>query len=180
MNEDRKQEEKIRLREYRLKIRTHLLTSRFNTVTRIQNENYRKNKWPNGCIYCTPERIAESIPIDAKLIILEMDNDKNRIFGVGMLKNKSFFNKHSVYEDDNYNRYSYIGKYRIRREDLTEEEEVVFKALDLLCFKGNHHMKRGQGLRSFPIKILMNCSKTLEITEFLEEMFKTRYQGQPK
>lgn len=170
-----KKEENIKIRNYKLTIQTHLLTSRFNTETIEQNEKYRNNKWSNGCLYCSPEEISQKIPINSKLIVLEMNNDANKIFGVGMLTNKPFFNKHSVYNDENYNRYTYIGKYRIKREDLTEKEEAVFKALDILCFKGNEHMKRGHGLKAFPIKLLMNCSKTFEITPFIENMFKIRF-----
>ena len=163
------------IRNYKSTIRTHLLTTRFNTETRNENEIYRNQKWPNGCLYCAPEQISQTIPVDSKLIVLEMDNDINKIFGIGLLVNKPFFNKHSVYEDDNYNRYSYIGKYRIKREDLTEKEEAVLKALDILCFTGNEHMKRGHGLKAFPVKLLMNCSTTLDITTFIETMFKTRF-----
>ena len=171
---EKKQENK-NIRNYKSTIRTHLLTSRFNTETIEQNEQYRNNKWPNGCLYCAPEQISQQIPLDSKLVVLEMNNDANQIFAVGMLTNKPFFNKHSVYKDENYNRYSYIGKYRIKREELSEKEEAVFKALDILCFKGNEHMKRGHGLKAFPIKLLMNCSKTFEITPFIENMFKIRF-----
>ena len=75
-----KRQENINIRHYKSTIRTHLLTSRFNTETRKQNDNYRNEKWPNGCLYCSPEQISQNIPIDAKLIVLEMDNDKNQIF----------------------------------------------------------------------------------------------------
>jgi len=170
-----KKQENVNIRNYKSTMRTHLLTSRFNTETRKQNEIYRNEKWKHGCLYCSPEQISQTIPIDSKLIVLEMDNDINKIFAVGMLTNKPFFNKHSVYTDENYNRYSYIGKYRILREDLNEKEEAVFKALDILCFKGNDHMKRGHGLKAFPIKLLMNCSNTLEIIPFVENIFKTRF-----
>jgi hypothetical protein len=172
-----KKNENIKIRNYKSTVRTHLLTSRFNTETRKQNEVYRSEKWPNGCLYCSPEQISQHIPINAKIIVLEMDNDINQIFGVGLLKNKPFFNKHSVYEDENYNRYSYVGKYRITREELNNTEEAVFKALDILCFKGNTHMKRGHGLKTFPTKLLMNCSNTFDITPFLEDMFKTRFSN---
>jgi hypothetical protein len=173
-----KKQDNINIRNYKLTIRTYLLTSRFNTETRKQNEIYRHTKWQNGCLYCCPEKISQSIPIDSKVIVLEMDNDINKIFGVGMLTNKPIFNKHCVYKDENYNRYNYIGKYRISREDLTNKEEAVFKALDILCFTGNQHMKRGHGLKAFPTKLLMNCSKTLDITQFIENMFKTRFSKQ--
>lgn len=170
-----KKNENIEIRKFKSEMRTFLLTSRFNTITRRQNEEYRENKWNNGCLYCSPEPISQNIPMNAKLIILEMDNDKNKIFGIGMVINKPFFNKHSVYEDNNYNRYSYLGKNRIKREDLTDRENAVFNALDTLCFKGNEHMKRGHGLKAFPTKLLMNCRNTIDIIHFIETMFKTRF-----
>jgi hypothetical protein len=172
-----KRQENIRIRKYKTTVRTHLLTSRFNTETRKQNDIYRSEKWPNGCLYCSPEPISQNIPIDSKIIVLEMDNDMNKIFGLGLLTNKPFFNKHSVYTDENYNRYSYVGKYRIKREDLNSKEEAIFKALDILCFTGNEHMKRGHGLKAFPTKLLMNCSTVLEVTPFIENMFKTRFSN---
>jgi hypothetical protein len=172
-----KRQENVKIRNYKSTLRTHLLTSRFNTKTREQNEIYRNEKWQNGCLYCSTEQVSQNIPIDAKLIVLEMDNDMNKIFGLGLLTNKPFFNKHVVYEDRKCHRYSYIGKYRIKREDLNSMEEAVFKALDILCFTGNEHMKRGDGLKSFPIKLLMNCNNTFEITPFIENMFKTRFSN---
>jgi hypothetical protein len=171
----RKQEENHNIREYQKTIRTHLLTSRFNNHTKEENEKYRRKKWPNGCVYCSPDLINQKIPIDAKIIVLEMNNETNQIFGIGLLLNKPFFNKHSVYEDGNYNRYNYIGKYRIKREELTPKEEAVMKALDILSFTGNDHSKRGHGLKSFPTKLLMNCHKVFPITEYIESMFKTRF-----
>jgi hypothetical protein len=170
-----KKEENHKIRQFKKTIKTHLLTSRFNTKTIAQNDTYRKKKWANGCLYCSPEQICNQIPIDAKIIVLEMDNDKNRIFGIGLLLNRPYFNKHTVYDDYNYNRYNYIGKYRIKREELNIEEESVLKALDILCFTGNEHSKRGHGLKSFPIKLLMNCKNVFDITDYIENMFKTRF-----
>lgn len=170
-----KQQENHNVRQFQKTIRTHLLTSRFNNFTKSQNENYRMRKWKQGCVYCSPEQISQKIPIGAKIIVLEMNNETNQIFGIGLLLNKPLFSKHSVYDDGNYNRYNYIGKYRISREDLTSKEEAVMKALDILCFTGNDHSKRGDGLKSFPIKLLMNCYKVFPITEFIETMFKNRF-----
>ena len=170
-----KKQENRKIRQFKSEMRTFLLTSRFNTETRKQNEIYRTKKWPNGCLYCSPNQISQAIPLESNIIVLEMDNDKNKIFGVGMLVNKPFYNKFSVYEDYNYNRYSYIGKYRIKREELNEKEEAVFKALDILCFTGNEHMKRGHGIKAFPAKMLMNCKNIIDIPKFIENMFKTKF-----
>lgn len=154
---------------------TFIMTSRFNNITLEENELFRKEKWPNGCIYCTPQEVSQRIPPGSKMIVLEMNNDKNEIYAIGLCSNRSFLTKYDVYENENYNRYNYIGKTRIIRSELKPLEEAVVKALDQLCFYGNDHMKRGQGLKAFPIKLLINCKPVLDITIFLENMFKTRF-----
>lgn len=151
------------------------LTSRFNTKTREENKRFRETGWPNGCVYCCPGEVSQSIPPLAKMIVLEMDNDRNQIFAVGRCANKSILNKYKVYEDQNYNRYNYIGKNRIVREEFNTIEEAVFKALDQLCFYGNEHMKRGNGLKAFPTKLLVNCKDVLDIPAFLDNMFTSRF-----
>jgi hypothetical protein len=167
--------EKRCISQYRKNMKTFLLTSRFNEKTRQENTIYRqKRNLENGCLYCTPELVCQDIPKDANLMVLEMNNDKNEIMAIGLLKNTPYFDKYRVYEDTNYNRYSYVGKYRITREDISEEEEQIIKALDQLCFKGANHMKRGHGLKSFPVKILWRCKKVVDIIEFIENMFRKR------
>ena len=103
-----------------------------------------------------------------------MNNDSNRIMGIGMVRNRAVVNRYIVYMEGNYNRFNFIGKNRIDRSEMTEKEEEVMKAFDILCFTGNKHMKRGQGLKSFPIEMLFNCSKKLDLVDFIREMFKRR------
>jgi hypothetical protein len=57
---------------------------------------------------------------------------------------------------------------------MSEDEETIMKAFDIICFKGNKHMKRGQGLKSFPTDILYRCSKRMDLVEFISEMFRKR------
>jgi hypothetical protein len=57
---------------------------------------------------------------------------------------------------------------------MTDEEERIMKVFDILCFTGNKHMKRGQGMKSFPIETLYKCKNTLDLVSFISEMFKTR------
>ena len=163
------------IKEFKLKQHTFLMTSRFNTATRQENQSFREKSWANGCLYCSPEEVSQRVPPQAKMLVLEMDNDKNQVFAVGMCANKPFMNKYSVYGDMNYNRFNYIGKHRIKREELSEREEAVFKALDQLCFFGNDHMKRGHGLKAFPVKLLVNCRTVIDITDFIEKMFAQRF-----
>jgi len=168
-------EDRHRVRDFKKSIKTWVMTSRFNTITKNQNEIYRNTHWKSGCIYCTPVLINHNIPQGAKIIVLEMDNDKNEIFAIGLLTNKPFTSKFSVYNDNNYNRFNYVGKYRIQREECTEKECETLKILDLLCFKGNQHMKRGHGITAFPAKVLWKLTPQLNITEFLENLFNSRF-----
>ena len=176
----KKREENKQIKSFKTTLKTHLLTSRFNTITRTQNEIYRETYWKNGCLYCAPVPVNKDIPIGSKMIILEMDNDINQIFALGLLTNKPFASRFSVYEDHNYNRYNYTGRYRIKREDCSEEEDAMLQMLDFMCFKGNQHMKRGQGLTAFPVKTLWKLSKDINLTEFLENMFQRRFAKENK
>jgi len=160
--------------EYKMQFRNFLLTSRFNNSTWAENEQFRHQNQNIKCIYCSPDPIAQNIPIDSILFILEMNNDTNKIMGIGMVRNHPKLNAYYVYEYGNYNRYIYAGKNRISRSEMTEEEEKVMQIFDILCFKGNCHMKRGQGLKSFPIDMLYRCSKKLDLVKFIGNMFKIR------
>ena len=160
--------------DYKKELRNFLLTSRFNNSTWAENENFRSTHPKYNCVYCSPEPITRNIPFEAVLFILEMNNDTNKIMGIGMVRNHPQINSHYVYENGNYNRYVYIGKNRIDRNEMSEEEEKIMQVFDILCFKGNQHMKRGQGLKSFPIDMLYRCSKKIDLVKFIGNMFKTR------
>jgi hypothetical protein len=165
---------KKRLRAYKNEFRNYLLTSRFTTSTWNENQKYRKNNQKIGCVYCSPQQVTCSIPVESVLFILEMNNDTNKILGIGMVRNHPHVNKYHVYANGNYNRYNYVGKHRIDRSDMTEKEEEIMKFFDIICFSGNKHMKRGQGLQSFPVDIIYRCKQQLDLVDFISEMFKTR------
>jgi hypothetical protein len=160
--------------EYKKQQRYFLLTSRFNNHTKKENEDYRRLHHINGSIYCSPGKISVDIPNDANAFILEMNNDTNKIMAVGWIKNHPLIGKYYVYEENNYNRYVYRGK-RIARDEMTQKEEMIMKVFDILCFTGNRHMKRGQGLTSFPIELLYKYREKLDLVEFIKNMFKKRY-----
>ena len=74
-----------------------------------------------------------------------------------------------IYDDRNYNRYTYRSNYRIDRSIITTEEEKIFKIFDVLLFKGSRHMKRGQGITSVPLWISKN--KHIDFIAFFRELF---------
>jgi hypothetical protein len=163
-----------KVEEYRQSLKQYIMTSRFNNQTLQENRDFIRRTAVLKCVYCCPDPISKNIPIDAILFVLEMNNDINKIAGIGMVRNHAFMHKYNVYSERNYNRYIYYGKNHIAREYMTEEEERIMKVFDILCFTGNKHMKRGQGIKAFPIETLYKCKKTLDLVDFIAEMFKTR------
>ena len=84
-----------------------------------------------------------------------MNNQKNQIEGIGLIKNKYETNRYyKVHNDGNTNRFTYIGKYFIDRETLDDYNAELVYVLDELLFKGYTHSKRGAGLTTIPEKVL--------------------------
>jgi len=157
----------------------YLATTRFNTETWIQNETYREKHNIDGCIYGTPIRIAQKIPIDSYMFILEMKNlpksnkdSPGKIMGIGYIKNHVKYNeKNRIYTDRNYNRYCYRSDYRIDRSELKEENKEMLELLESLVFRGYSHLKRGQGITCVPQKKLNNPKLRIKIKKFIMELF---------
>jgi hypothetical protein len=167
------QSQKTALKIYMKNQRKYLLTSRFNNETAAYNANFRKNNKISGCIYGAPGPLNKKIPQDASVFILEMNNDTNKIMGIGLIRNHPRLG-YKLYEYNNYNRFIYKGKYRIDRTEMTPEEENIMKAFDYLCFNGVNHMKRGQGLLSFPVEMLVRIQNVIDLVETISEMFRSR------
>lgn len=165
------------IKKYRSTMQYYLLTTRFNNKTWDENRKFcEKTKYQ--CAYCTPCPISTSIPTESVIFILEMNNDLNRIIGIGMLRNIPR-KGNIVYGDGNYNRFSYVGKNRIDRSQMEKEEDELLCSLDEKCFKGKGHLKRGQGLTSFPITTLYRYENSkekppIQIIPQIVEMFKKR------
>ena len=151
-----------------------IATTRFNSSTWEENKKWREdNKW-EGCIYNIPIQIKETTPVGALMFILEMNNDRNKIMGVGLIQNRRCCDKYyRIYDDGNYNRYTYKSKYRLGREDLTETEKKMLKVFDILLFKGACHLKRGQGITTVPNYIIKSKFKFMQQ---LRDMFATHFK----
>lgn len=164
-------------KEYCASIKTPLVTTRFNTNTWNENIEYRKKHPTLGCVYATPDINSGRIAPESVLFVLEMNNDRNRIMGIGMVRNHAFVKKHRVYSNENYNRYAYVGKNRIDREDMTNEEDTIMRAFDALCFTGARHMKRLQGIKAFPTDMLYKCKSIIDLVDFVRNLFKKRLEN---
>lgn len=151
-----------------------LMTSRFSDETILQNREYCA-KTGTKSIYCSPSRITQNIKENSALFILELNISKNKIEAIGLVKNRAKYGI-NVYSNGNYNRYVYVGQYRIERSDMTKEEEKIMQFFDIICFHGKYHMKRGSGITRFPHTILNICNKRFNLVDYIRQMFKRRIQ----
>jgi len=161
--------------------RYYLMTIRYSNQTHSEMKTYcEKNRGKAiKCVYGCPKPISDCVIRDSVLFVLEMNNDENRIEGVGMIRNtlqepvvksRTF----QIHEDGNLNRHVYIGSKRIDRSEMTEYEESVMAAFDIICFKGRNHQKRCHGITIFPLDVIDKCKKLIDLQTFAMMMFKNR------
>ena len=123
----------------------YITTTRFNNDTYIENIKWKIKNNFKGCCYGLPHKISESIPPFKKLIVLEMNNDINKIMGIGCINNYLRLDKKKkIHKDRKFNRYFYKGKQR--RIDRNELDEDILEHLEYILFKTSKHYKRLRGI----------------------------------
>ena len=127
-----------------------LAVTHFNNTTFLENERWREINNYVGCIYNSPVSIKQTIMLFSKIYVIEMNNETNKIIGIGLIKNKIIPKPHKIYSDNNYNRYTYYGKKRINASEL--DKKILCELEDRL-FKGKNHLKRSQGIVEVPIDV---------------------------
>lgn len=138
-------------------------------------ENNQENNNVKGCIYGTPVKIRTSILPDTTLLVIEMNNTKNKIEGIGIIKNNLMPENrkyYKIYSDNNYNRFIYKSNFRIDKNDFTANEKEVLTLLEHFLFKTPYHCKRGQGIQKIPLKIVNN--EEPNFVRFLINMYISR------
>jgi hypothetical protein len=130
----------------------HILVTRFNNATLAENRTFRREAAFDGCMYATPCEITERVPLNARCIVLEMNNETNTIVGIGLMLNQPRYKRFRVYTTSYYNNLYYRGKVRLDRDALMGYPAMrdVLRRLENVCFRGKDHVKRGQGITSIP------------------------------
>ena len=143
--------------------RIEILTTRFSNYGVKENQLWRDdNGLDSSCVYGTPVMITHRVMDDAYAFVIEMNNDKNKIEGVGLIKNKLCEQRYRrIHSEPNLNRYSYQGEYRVdvsQIGDNTEDQyyKKLIRALEVLLFKGKRHSKRSIGISRIPNWIKYN------------------------
>jgi hypothetical protein len=145
-------------------------TTRFTNSTYSENMEWRqKHNW-KGCIYGVNKKMPRTVPYMALVFVVEMNNDTNKIEGVGLVRNYINSNyKTCVYKSDrNYNRYIYNSAYRKDISEITNKK--VIEILELLLFYGARHYKRGQGITTINWNRLSDKAK-LVLKHFFHSLF---------
>ncbi len=70
-----------------------IVTTRFNNETLESNYAYRR-KHGFACMYCCPQELSPKIHYNTPVFVIEMNNQKNQIEGIGLIKNKYETNKY--------------------------------------------------------------------------------------
>jgi|UniRef100_A0A6C0CEA8 hypothetical protein len=146
-----------------------------NWLAKNSQENSKETSQTKGCIYGTPVKIKNSILPDSTLLVIEMNNTKNKIEGIGIIKNNLTPENrkyYKIYSDNNYNRFIYKSHFRIDKDDFTANEKEVLTLLEHFLFKTPYHCKRGQGIQKIPLKIVNN--EEPNFVRFLINMYASR------
>jgi len=126
-------------------------TVRFNSDTWVENERWRsENNW-DGCVYGLDKQIPDKVPYGSSIYIIEMNNTTNQIMGIGKIKYIFLSeNRTRIYNNDNYNRFTYKSEKRIDRKELLQTSQGMIEQIELVLFKGSRHFKRGHGVIIIP------------------------------
>lgn len=154
----------------------NICVTRFSNETFNENLNFKKNNNIIGALYGSPIKISDKILLDEKILILEMNNTKNIIEGIGIIKNRYLQESrkmYKIYSDNNYNRFIYRSDFRIDKNNFTNYEKANIKKLEKLLFYSYKHFKRGQGIQQIPSFIKNNTE--FNYTKFIEEIFLSRF-----
>lgn len=140
----------------------HIATTRFNNATFAENMAYRE-KVLETVLYGPSIRIHEKYSIGCTLFVFEMNNEKNRIEGIGVIKNQVVHDKkYKIYSESDYNRIIYRGSYWLSREQLLEIDPELVDIFDKMLFKGKSHLKRQSGITVVTEKLTKKWEQDLD------------------
>ena len=90
-----------------------------------------------------------------------MNNDKNKIMGIGIIicslsKNQDI----DIYSKDQYNKYIYKGNYYINILNnpniLSHWKKFIYDEFERNLFWGKSNQKRSRGITRFPFKLILS------------------------
>jgi len=156
----------------------YIASTRFNNETYNENMTYRK-KSGIPVIYGTSIRIQEKYDVGTLMFVTEMNNEENRIEGIGLIRNIQVYDKkHVIYSNSDYNRYLYNGDYWISRDTILEKDDEIAKICDTVLFKGKSNLKRLSGISVLTTQLFTNWDYKLSVLkEKIRALFISEFSG---
>jgi len=138
-------------------------SSRFTDATWCENKLYRARSEFAGCVYGAPQQMSPKIDPKSLVFVVEMNNSQNKVLGIGLIRNLHVTTKtYKIYDSGNFNRYVFVGKYRVDRSELSAD---LLQILDHILFKERTHLKRGAGITTIPDKLFrheISCERDVK------------------
>lgn len=153
----------------------YIASTRFNNKTYRENHAYRE-KHLEPVIYGTDIKINHKYSPGSLIFVIEMNNDKDQIEGIGLIRNNLVHDTKKIYDNPDYNRYVYRGDYWLDRETILSVDKDIVKICDLILFKGKSHMKRVSGISVLTEKLFTNWIFELkDLKEKIKSLFLKLY-----
>lgn len=156
----------------------HIASTRFNNATYKENMDCRQ-KTEESVLYGTSIRIHQKYEIGCLMFVCEMNNEENKIEGIGLIKNQVVHEKkYKIYSDSDYNRIIYRGSHWLSREQLILLDEELVTIFDKMLFKGKSHLKRQSGITVVTEKLTKNWEQDLDqLKRRVKDLFMGQFQG---
>jgi len=160
---------------------TQIGLAKFNSKTLKENRIWKTKKNWTGASYGFQYYIPEKIPYHSYLYIIEMNNDTNKIVGIGFIRNQRRSEWRSkIYNDcHDYNRFIIKSKYHRNRDFLIKKNPDIIKFLEKILFKGAGHLKRTSCF-SLTLNKIASSPPINKITSPKKKVYLCSICGKPK
>jgi hypothetical protein len=134
--------------------------------------SYRE-KTGESVLYGPSIRIHEKYTIGCTMFVFEMNNEENKIEGIGVIKNQTVNDKkYKIYSESDYNRIIYRGSYWLSRDQLLLMDTELIEIFDKMLFKGKSHLKRQSGITVVTEKLTKKWEQDLDhLKRRIRDMF---------
>ncbi len=125
----------------------NVLLHKHSNDTYTALNDWRNKKNLSGTTYNLNSKLDKSLPEKTPLYIIDINNDTNRIEGIGVLykcKIKKLY-KYNIYSHRERNRYSYKTPFYMKRDaliQLNNKSKLCIEFLEYILFFGKKNYKR--------------------------------------
>ena len=158
----------------------YLASTRFNNSTLLENIKFKEKEKIKGVIYGTTIKINTRYPLNTLFFVVEMNNDKNEIYGLSLIRNSIVIDKtYPIYDNHDYNRFIYKGDYWISRDEILLEDRNILDVLEPMLFKGKSNLKRISGIAVITNKLFLRWNLNEDsLKEKIKNLFIIKFKTQ--